>query len=472
MQRTVLHEDGRNRAAALIEARLNDGALCGTVRVRLELLHFRNEQNHFKEIIDTHFGVCGNRDARHVAAPLFRHELVFGELLLDEIRVCGRFIHFVDGNDDGNARCLSVVDGFYRLRHDAVIGCDDQHGDIRNHSASCTHGGEGGVTRRIKERNVLAVDIDAVCADVLRDAAGFARGNVCVADGVQNGGLAVVNVAHDNDDRCARHKVCIVVFAVVNDAVFDGDDDLFFNLCVELIGNEYGGIKIDGVVDGSENAVCHELLDDFGARCLQAEGKLADGNLIRHGDGDGLRLAFCRDAVESFRFRLALCAARLAAALALLVDLLLCGNGVVLHLVVRQTVVLFVVLVDVDVDRSGIDHAAARSFACGLLCRSVVARLVVLRRTLRLILLCVLVSVIAVIVAAIVIFVAIIIVIHVLLLRLLRVLSGFFARFFRCFLGRLLFGLCRIARCKVRVKVLCGMILREAVKNDIELVFF
>ena len=106
------------------------------------------------------------------------------------------------------------------------------------------------------------------------------------------------------------------------------------------------------------------------------------------------------------------------------------------------------------------------------LCRSIVARLVVLRRTLRLILLCVLVSVIAVIVAAIVIFVAIIIVIHVLLLRLLRVLSGFFARLFRCFLGRLLFGLCRIARCKVRVKVLCGMILREAVKNDIELVFF
>ena len=50
------------------------------------------------------------------------------------------------------------------------------------------------MTRRIKERNVLAVDIDAVCADVLRDAAGFARGNVCVADGVQNGGLAVVNV--------------------------------------------------------------------------------------------------------------------------------------------------------------------------------------------------------------------------------------------------------------------------------------
>ena len=110
MQRTVLHEDGRNRAAALIEARLNDGAFCGTVRVRLELFHFRNEQNHFKEIIDTHFGVCGNRDARHVAAPLFRHELVFGELLLDEIRVCGRFIHFVDGNDNRDICRLSMVD--------------------------------------------------------------------------------------------------------------------------------------------------------------------------------------------------------------------------------------------------------------------------------------------------------------------------------------------------------------------------
>ena len=46
-----------------------------------------------------------------------------------------------------------------------------------------------------------ALGLDVVRADVLRDAARFAAGHVGLADGVEQRGLAVVDVTHDGDDR-------------------------------------------------------------------------------------------------------------------------------------------------------------------------------------------------------------------------------------------------------------------------------
>ena len=46
--------------------------------------------------------------------------------------------------------------------------------------------------------------IDAVGADVLRDSAGFARGDARLANRVHQRSLAVIDVAHESDDRRAR----------------------------------------------------------------------------------------------------------------------------------------------------------------------------------------------------------------------------------------------------------------------------
>ena len=56
----------------------------------------------------------------------------------------------------------------------------------------------------------LAVLDDLVRADVLGDAAGLAGDHVGVADLVEQLGLAVVDVAHDGDDRGARRRVLVV----------------------------------------------------------------------------------------------------------------------------------------------------------------------------------------------------------------------------------------------------------------------
>ena len=47
----------------------------------------------------------------------------------------------------------------------------------------------------------LPLIVDAVSADVLGDAARLAGCDVRVADIVEQGGLAVVNVTHNDDDR-------------------------------------------------------------------------------------------------------------------------------------------------------------------------------------------------------------------------------------------------------------------------------
>ena len=139
-----------------------------------------------------------------VAAPLLGHDRVVGELLAHAVEVRVVLVDLVDRHDDRHAGRLRVVDGLDRLRHDAVVGGhheDDDVGDVR---AAGTHGGERLVARGVDERDLAAVLLDDRRADVLRDAAGLGRLHAGGADGVEQRRLAVVDVAHDGDDRRLR----------------------------------------------------------------------------------------------------------------------------------------------------------------------------------------------------------------------------------------------------------------------------
>ena len=71
------------------------------------------------------------------------------------------------------------MNGFDRLRHDAVIGGHNEHDDIGDLRAACAHGAERGVARRIEKGDALAIrQAHLIGADVLGDAAMFARDNV------------------------------------------------------------------------------------------------------------------------------------------------------------------------------------------------------------------------------------------------------------------------------------------------------
>jgi len=115
----------------------------------------------------------------------------------------------------------------------------------------------------------MAVVLHLVGADVLRDAAGLAGRHSGVADGVEQARLAVVDVAHDGDDRRPRLEVLGVVDGFL----------LEVGLFVGRVGDlhfaaEVGGEHLDGLVaqrlrDGDHLAVAHESLDDV--RCGDAQ---------------------------------------------------------------------------------------------------------------------------------------------------------------------------------------------------------
>ena len=143
-------------------------------------------------------------DERHVAAVLLDDDAGLGQLGLDPGRVGVRLVDLVEGDDDRDLGRLGVADGLERLGHDAVVGGDHDDRDVGDPRAAGTHGGERLVTRGVEEDDALAVVLDLGRADVLGDATALAGRDLGRAEGVEQARLAVVDVAHDGDDRGAR----------------------------------------------------------------------------------------------------------------------------------------------------------------------------------------------------------------------------------------------------------------------------
>ena len=207
MQRAGLHQDGRHRTAALVELGLDDGALGGALGARLQFEHLGLQQDGLDQPVEVGALDRRNLDVEHVAAHRFDEHLVLQELGAHALRIGVRLVDLVDGNDDRNLGRLGVIDRLDGLRHDAVVGGDHQNDDVGDAGAARAHGGEGGVAGRVDEGDLLAVVVDLIGADVLGDAAGFAGHDIGMADGVEQRGLAVVDVAHDGDHGRARFEL-------------------------------------------------------------------------------------------------------------------------------------------------------------------------------------------------------------------------------------------------------------------------
>ena len=90
-------------------------------------------------------------DEHRVAAVLLGDEVVLGELLADLGRVGVRLVDLVDRDDDRHVGRLGVVERLDGLRHDAVVGGDDEDRDVGHLRTTGTHGRERLVTRGVDE---------------------------------------------------------------------------------------------------------------------------------------------------------------------------------------------------------------------------------------------------------------------------------------------------------------------------------
>jgi len=88
-----------------------------------------------------------------------------------------------------------VIDGLDRLLHDSVVGGHHQHDDVGHIGAPRAHFGKCRMARRIDEGDPLPVGPGhLVCADMLGDAAGFMGRHIGLAHGIQQRGLAVIDM--------------------------------------------------------------------------------------------------------------------------------------------------------------------------------------------------------------------------------------------------------------------------------------
>jgi hypothetical protein len=107
-------------------------------------------------------------------------------LALDPIGVGSGFVDLVHGDDDRHRRSPGMIDGLDGLRHDAIVGGDDQDHDIGRLGPARAHGGEGLVAGRVEEGDTtVGGRVHLIGADVLRDAAELALGNLRGSDGVE-----------------------------------------------------------------------------------------------------------------------------------------------------------------------------------------------------------------------------------------------------------------------------------------------
>ena len=126
---------------------------------------------------------------------------------------------------------------------------------------------------------------------MLRDAAGFALDDIRPAQGIEQAGLAVVDMAHDRNHCRTR----LERFGRI-DIGFLGDVDIGFgnllDIVAELVDQQFRSVLVDRLVDGDHHVEIEEFLDEVGTLFAHALGQFA--NRDRLGDDDIADLLFAR----------------------------------------------------------------------------------------------------------------------------------------------------------------------------------
>src|SRR3989442_10967687 len=83
--------------------------------------------------------------------------LLLDELLARALRIGVALVDLGDRDDDGHLGRLGVTDRLDGLRHDAVVGRDDEHRYVGRLRAAGAHGGERLVAGSVDERDLPVV---------------------------------------------------------------------------------------------------------------------------------------------------------------------------------------------------------------------------------------------------------------------------------------------------------------------------
>ena len=171
---------------------------------------------------------------------------------------------------------------FERLGHHAVVGRHHQNDDVSRLSTAGAHGRKGFMPRGIEERNNAARRLHMISADMLGNATRFTRSDLSAADVVEERGLAMVNVAHDRNNRRTRTSRILFLrfeFAQICFRIIGLSSN---RLVAHFLDDEHRRILIEHLVDRNHLTHRHQRLDDFRSLHGHLVGKIGNGNRFRH----------------------------------------------------------------------------------------------------------------------------------------------------------------------------------------------
>ena len=193
-------------------------------------------------------------------------------------------VDLVDGDDDRSPGRLGVANRLDRLWHDAVIRRHHQHDNVGDLRATRAHRGEGRVAGGVDEGDGLAAGRnDLVGADMLRDAAGFARDHVGVTDRVEQRSLAMIDVAHDGDDGRPRNGRAFLV-GPIEEALLDVRFGDALDRMAHFLRDELGVVRLEHIGQSHHAALAHQKLDHVDRAFGHAARELLDGDCFREDD--------------------------------------------------------------------------------------------------------------------------------------------------------------------------------------------
>ena len=224
-----------------------------------------------------------HRDRDNVATPILGQETVFREGLFDSFWLRAGFVDLVDGHDDRNVGRFGMMNGFHRLRHYTVICSHYEHYNVGDLGPPRAHEREGFVPRCIQKDNVPPLYVHVIGADVLRDPTSLRSRHIGLAYGIQQGGLAVVDMTHNGDDRWSRDAVSRIVgdFLPGLCFLFEADN---FRPEPELRADVLCNLQVQGLVYRSQNPLGYKLLDNVFGLDLHLFRQLFQRYALGNGD--------------------------------------------------------------------------------------------------------------------------------------------------------------------------------------------
>ncbi len=204
LELAVPDQDRRDGAAAFIQFRLNDYALCGPIGRGLEFEHLGLKEYKVQQLFYMRPLLRAHLHEDGFPSPLFGSEAVLGKFVFHPVGVGLGQVYLVYRHYYRHARGLCVVYSLYGLRHNPIVGGHYKDHQVSYLRASRPHRSEGLVAGGIEKGHISLFKMHVVGAYVLGDAACLAGGHIRFPYGVKKRGLAVVHMAHDRHDRRPR----------------------------------------------------------------------------------------------------------------------------------------------------------------------------------------------------------------------------------------------------------------------------